>query len=185
MDLFNFHNSLKEIACHVKELENKVNGESIDQLIRTMLESDRIFVYGAGRSGLMGKAFAQRLMHIGRQVFVIGETLVTAMKKGDAFILISGSGQTPSTVCLAKKAKELGVKIVTITAHPESQLGTISDIIVHIPSKTKLLEKPSYAPFTALFDISVLAVLDSVISEVMSRLGLQEEDIFRRHANVE
>jgi len=37
---------------------------------------------GVGRSGLIGRAFAMRLMHLGFEVYVLGETITPAVEKG-------------------------------------------------------------------------------------------------------
>ncbi len=185
MVLNRFYKSLEEIINHLKRVYSEVDGEAISELVKLISKHKRVFVYGAGRSGFVGRCFAQRLMHIGVESYFIGDTTVPSMKPGDVFIVVSGSGETTTPVSLAKKAKQVGGKIVAVTAHPESTLGKIADLVVKIPGKTKLVEKESYAPFTSLFDIAVLSVFDSIASELMEVLGVTEKDILERHANVE
>lgn len=180
-----FVKSLDEIVSHLSSLSSKLDLNKIEEAINSILVSKRVFVYGAGRSGLVAKAFAQRLMHIGIESYVVGETITPSMSNEDLFIIVSGSGETPTSLCLGRKAKEIGVKLLTVTAHPESELARISNITIVVPGKTKLVEKESYAPFTSLFDIAVLAVLDSITSELMYKLGVSEELISKKHANVE
>src|SRR5687767_11860125 len=54
----------------------------------------RIFLYGRGRSGFVARAFAVRLMHLGFQTYVVGETITAPVAKQDVVILVSGSGTT-------------------------------------------------------------------------------------------
>ena len=185
MTLNRFYKSLEEIINHLKKVYSEVSEEAISELVRLISEHKRVFVYGAGRSGFVGRCFAQRLMHLGIESYFIGDTTVPSMKPGDIFVVISGSGETVTPVSLARKAKKVGGRIVAVTAHPESTLGKIADLVVKVPGKTKLVEKESYAPFTSLFDVAVLSVLDSVASELMGVLGVTEKDILERHANVE
>ena len=92
---------------------------------------------GAGRSGLVAKAFAMRLMHLGFSVYVVGETTTPAVLPQDVVFAISGSGETRTIADLGKLAKDIGSTLITITSKKDSTLGRISDIAVIIPRKTK------------------------------------------------
>ncbi|MHA1293145.1 MAG: hypothetical protein ACTSQJ_10795, partial [Promethearchaeota archaeon] len=65
----NFSKIMLEIAEQVKKNSESINIDQIMQLIHLIIqinsENNRIFVYGAGRSGFVGRCFAQRLMHLG------------------------------------------------------------------------------------------------------------------------
>jgi 6-phospho-3-hexuloisomerase len=78
--------------------------ENIEQII----EGNQVFVMGAGRSGLVAKAFAMRLMHLGLSVYVVGETTTPAVLPQDIVIAISGSGETRTITDLGKLAKDIG-----------------------------------------------------------------------------
>ena len=53
------------IAQELLTLSMKLEERDIRALIEEIQNADRIFLAGAGRSGLMIRAFAMRLMHIG------------------------------------------------------------------------------------------------------------------------
>ena len=180
-----FYRSLEEIAAHLERLLKEVNGEAVNRLVEEIIKRRRVFTYGAGRSGLVARCFAQRLMHIGVEAYFLGETITPSVEPGDLVLMVSGSGETPSPVCLGRKAKEIGAFLALITAHESSTLGKMADLVIKVPGKTKLVERESYAPFTSLFDIAVLSVLDSVSSELMGMLGVDEDAILKRHANIE
>ena len=180
-----YDEAFQEILSHLEKVFKTIKKEDIEKFIDLILKHNKIFVYGAGRSGFMGRAFAQRLMHIGLNSYFIGETITPACRRGDLLIVISGSGETASCIALAEKAKKLGATVVAVTAHPESPLGGIADFILRVPGKTKKVEEKSYAPFTSLFDISVLTILDSISAEIMNRMGVDENLILERHATVE
>lgn len=66
------------------ELERTVDGIDLCKLgdIGTaILRAHRVFVFGTGRSGLVLKMVAMRLMHLGLPVQVVGETTTTAIRK--------------------------------------------------------------------------------------------------------
>ncbi|RLG77019.1 MAG: 6-phospho-3-hexuloisomerase [Thermoprotei archaeon] len=157
----------------------------------------KVLIIGAGRSGLVGKAFAMRLMHMGFNVYVLGDTIVPALNSGDMVIAISGSGRTKLVVTASEVAKSVGAKVVSFTTYPNSPLGKISDLIIQVPGRTKISTEDDYnvrqlvgiyeplAPLGTLFEITVMVLLDSIVSELMSRLGKTEEDLKKRHANIE
>ena len=58
------------------ELEGALNAISPGEakaFADAILKAERIFVAGAGRSGLAAKAFAMRLMHLGLPTYVVGD----------------------------------------------------------------------------------------------------------------
>lgn len=179
-----FDKSLDEIIGHLDNVKRDLD-EKTDALVKALLSARRVFVYGAGRSGLVGRMFTQRLMHLNLNAYFVGETLTPSLESQDVLVAISGSGQTTSTLALTKAAKERGAKTVVLTAHTGSPLAKDANLIVQIKGKTKLTEYESYAPFTTLFDITCLAYLDSLASEIMGRLSLTDKDIEGKHATVE
>ena len=174
-----------EIVTHLNEAKQDFDDEKTSLLLKTLLSARRVFVYGAGRSGHVGRMFAQRLMHLGFDSCFLGETLTPALGSEDALIAISGSGRTTSTLALTQAAHKRGAKTVVLTAHPQSPIAKEADLVIRIKGKTKLSEYESYAPFTTLFDITCLVYLDSLSSEIMDRLSLTDEDIRDKHATVE
>jgi 6-phospho-3-hexuloisomerase len=178
--------TLDEICANVTHYrETDVNPQQINAFVRMIIRARRIFVYGAGRSGLIGKCFAQRLMHLGLETYALGETITPAMNKKDVLVSISGSGGTTSTLAIARGANALGAKVIAVTAHPKSRLAGMANLVLFVRGKTKVGEYASLAPFTSLFDITTLAVLDSLCAEIMDKLGATEQTIQRAHATVE
>jgi len=169
----------------------------IETLIDALKNNRKVFVIGAGRSGLVGRAFAMRLLHLGFNVYVVGETILPRATSGDVLVAISGSGRTKLVVAAAEAAKSVGVKVIAITTYPDSPLGKLADIVVRIPGRTKLSSEEDYisrqilglheplAPLGTLFEDTLLLFLDGVVSELMDRLGVSEEELRNRHANIE
>ncbi len=174
------------------EKENLVN-----TLLEARKEGKRVFIMGAGRSGLVAKAFAMRLLHLGFSVYVIGETILPPMNKGDILIAVSGSGRTKTVVAVAEAAKSLGAKVIALTTYPDSPLGKLADVIMRIPGRTKLAAEEDYivrqvigvheplAPLGTLFEATTLIFLDGLVVELMSKLGVSESELRERHANIE
>jgi 6-phospho-3-hexuloisomerase len=168
-------------------------------MVAEMLASTnrRILVLGAGRSGLIGRAFAMRLMHLGFHVYVMGETITPSIGKGDLIIALSGSGTTKLVVTAAEIGKTVGAKIIAITSYPDSDLTKLADQVVIIKGRTKVADEKDYflrqlmgehepmAPLGTVFEISLMTFLDGVVVELMGRLGLTESELRKRHATIE
>ncbi|MFX0187906.1 MAG: 6-phospho-3-hexuloisomerase [Candidatus Hodarchaeota archaeon] len=186
-----FDETMNEIASQIRKNSNVINKNDIVYLIDLILQvrnkKNKIFVYGAGRSGFIGRCFAQRLMHLGIKSCFVSDAVTYQYTKNDLLVLISGSGETTSSTAIAQKAREIGGKIALLTANINSSIGKLSDCVIKIEGKSKDLavSKITFAPYTSLFDISVLSVLDSIGGALMNVLGVTEEDIDKRHATIE
>ena len=54
---------------HIKEALERISDEDRDRLADLIISSNRIFIFGAGRSGLVGQMFAVRLVQLGLHVY--------------------------------------------------------------------------------------------------------------------
>ncbi|OUJ18650.1 D-arabinose 5-phosphate isomerase GutQ [Methanonatronarchaeum thermophilum] len=180
-------NSMKVIGKHLQEVGNEINEESIDKAVQEITNANKIFVVGAGRSGLAAKMFAMRLMHLGLNVYVVGETINPALEKNDLVIAITGSGETSSTVEVSKTTKKLGARLVSITSSPNSTISKLSDDSITIRdefSNTEITQK-EIAPLGTLFELTAAVLMDSIISELMNVMNKNEEDLSNKHATLE
>lgn len=168
--------------------------DQIEQMIQLILDArdNKILVIGSGRSGFVGRAFALRLMQSGFKVYVSGETITPALNRGDLVIAISGSGTTKIVVTQAEIAREIGAKIISITSYPDNRLGEYTDLAVVIRGRTKIdidytrrqiTGEYDMAPLGTMFELSALVLLDSVIADLMKRIGQSERDLKNRHAD--
>lgn len=181
---------IQTVANEISNVLANVQEEEALHLSNELNTAKRIFVFGEGRSGLMGKAFAMRLMHGGYNVYVLGETITPSITDNDLFIAISGSGSTGAVTQLAGKAKECGARIFAVTTNRSSKLGEISDGILVIPAATKkrLPEEPqTVQPLGNQFDQTVHLLLDAIIIASLqeNEKGISHEDMVKRHTNLE
>ena len=185
--------NIQEIGKYIiQELEKTVSSvvdEQVQDLIRSILQASKIFVAGAGRSGFMVRAFAMRLMHIGFEVFVVGETITPNLTPEDILIVASGSGATESLVVMAQKAKALGSWIGLVTIDGQSPIAKLADIMLTIPAPSPKVQREtgftSIQPMGSLFEQSLLLILDAVILMLMERQNKTSDTMFTRHANLE
>jgi 6-phospho-3-hexuloisomerase len=189
--------TINEISKRVLEISSKLKEEQIEKLVSLLMQKKRVFVIGAGRSRLIGRAFAMRLMHLDMDVYVVGETTTPAIKEGDILLAISGSGETKLIVTAAKIARETGATIVALTSYTDSPLAKLADLVVEIPGRTKIEKEKSYisrqikgvheplTPLGTLFEVATFLFLEGIISELMVRTGKTEEEMRARHATIE
>lgn len=182
-----FHHAVA-IAKELTESVQKLEAVQIEALIERILHADAVFVAGGGRSGLVMRTFAMRLMQMGYNVHVVGDTVTPAIRPGDLLVIGSGSGETPSLVAMAQKAKQIGSNVAVLTIRSESRIGKLSDAIVQLPGSTKDQHEHALVtvqPMASLFEQTMLIVLDSIILRLMEVSELQSDQMFSLHANLE
>lgn len=190
--------SINAIINNIETAETFLDEESIENFMKVINDSDHVFVIGAGRSGLVGKAFAMRLMHLGVRTYVVGETISPAIKDGDCIIAISGSGETNTIVSAAKTSKNRGAKVLALTSYTESTLGQLADVTLYVQGRTKVeaddknyLKRQIHGNYTSLtplgtaFELTSLVFLDGLICSLMNKMGKTEDDLKRRHTVLE
>jgi len=196
-----FKQAYLEIATFIFRALDTIKLEEIEKFVKTIEEiyraNKKILVVGVGRSGLVGRAFAMRLRHLGARSYVVGETITPSVEEGDLLVAISGSGSTQIVVAAAEAAKRMKAKVAAITTYYDSPLGRVADLVVFVPGRTKLASMDDYfarqilgiheplSPLGTLFEDTSMVVLDAVVAELMKRLGKNESELARRHANIE
>ncbi|HUW56950.1 MAG TPA: 6-phospho-3-hexuloisomerase [Planctomycetota bacterium] len=182
-------------ACYriLEELSQTIDSaemEKTPELLEAITTSPRVFVAGAGRSGLMVRSFAQRLMQLGIDTYVVGETTTPEIRKGDLIIIGSGSGTTGGPVSYARIAKHAGARVAAVTAAGESPLRELTDILIRLPAPTPKVHEakappPSVQPLGSLFEQTMLVYLDALIIMLMEKMDVAEDTLLQRHTRLE
>jgi 6-phospho-3-hexuloisomerase len=182
--------AVEQVLAEVTACARQVSAESLIQTVALMESSARIFVAGAGRSGLCMRALGMRLMHLGKTVYVVGETTTPRIAAENLLILGSGSGKTGTLLAMAKQARRQGAKILLFTTDATSPLAELADHRVIIPAPSLKTSQEirgliSMQPLGTLFEQSMLILCDSLILGLMQRLGVDAAQMSDRHANLE
>jgi len=191
------------MAEKMEETARALDAEQAARFLDEMLVARRVYVAGAGRSGLVSRTFAMRLMHIGFESYVIGETITPAFSAGDTLVAFSGSGETNSIFDICETAKELGGRLCLITSSPDSRIYRIADCIVMLAGQesqgsemTSQYEvrqitgqyrsvSASFAPFGTLFETAALIFADAVISALIETRHCSLDEVRGRLSNVQ
>ena len=154
------------------------------KLLKLVDEAGRIFIGGAGRSLLVSRFFAMRLVHAGYNVSMIGEVVTPAIKAGDLLILFSGSGVTETLLPFVKKANSVGAKLAVVSMKAKSPMAEVADLNIQIGNDNSFpLTKGM--PMGSQFELSALVFLEALIADNIFAKGLTEEGMRAIHANLE
>ena len=176
------------VPQEIAQVMSQVSSDEVQRLVAAIQEAEAVYVCGVGRSLLMMKAFAMRLVHLGLNAYVVGETITPAIQGGHLLVAGSGSGQTRVTLAMVEAAKTRQARVAAITAQPDSPVAKGSDLIVQIPAPVPgRVKEPRFSrqPPGSLFEQCLLVLCDSIVVILMERLGVTEEMMLSRHTKLE
>ncbi|QKS18058.1 SIS domain-containing protein, partial [Curtobacterium sp. Csp2] len=150
-------------------------------------DADRVFVHGAGRSGLALRMTAMRLMHLGLRVHVVGAVTTPAIGRGDVLLVASGSGTTGGIVQAARTAADVGARVLAVSTTDDSPLAAVADATLVLPAATKTDRSGTASAQYAgsLFEQGVALLGDALFHALWQRSGRSADELWPRHANLE
>jgi 6-phospho 3-hexuloisomerase len=179
---------------------SKADNTRLEALVELLLGARRLFVMGAGRSGLVGRFFAMRMMHLGKEVYVAGETNTPRIGRDDLLLIVSASADSLFCEEAVRKSQAEGARVALITQiRPESTrvLPAMVDCCIELERRANLQERWNYSrqrqasetvkpyPMGSLFECSVLMMLESLVSMIIVRQQVPEEAMIERHTILE
>lgn len=179
---------MSQIEIILEELGNVPNpfdDQQVFNIISLIHQSKHIYLSGAGRSGLMIRAFANRLVQLGKSVSVVGEISAPRTQPNDLIIFSSASGQSSNLVSQAKSAQSFGLKSLLFTTAPSAPLSQYVDTVVQVQAQSKYSETVSSQPMGALYEQYSLLLFDSIVLEYMKAFDINEETMRNNHAVIE
>lgn len=171
-----------------RRLLEKLDEEAAEDFIHRLLEARVVFFSAQGRSGFILRCFCMRLMHLGHRVYFCGETVTPAIEKGDLLVVLSGSGETPSTLEAVRIARDRNAGTYGILGSPESRIGSAVDRSIYLPGTTKLLrsgESDSLQMAGSLFEQFALLFLEAVVLTLYRERLKEVGSLSARHAVIE
>lgn len=177
--MMTFDHALGLVTDELRAALAAVNEGQLTQLIDVLASTDVWFCGGQGRSGLVARMTAMRLMHLGRTAHVIGETTTPAITAGNGTLIVSASGRTPTSVAHAGAAHDQHAVVAVVTSSADSPLAAIADVAITVPATSSRQFGGS------IFEQTSLIVLDAVML-VLEDNGRDTRARMRaRHANLE
>jgi len=173
----------------IKLLVSQIGKATSDKLIEMILQADKIFVTGQGRSGLVAQCLATRLTQMGLDVHIQGEATCRKIEADDLLIAISCRGTTTTTVEFARISSRTGARIAAVTASDKSALAELADHTVLIPSDDENIIAQCRYIFgpnnNTLFEETALLYADALVYILLEREGISKSIIDREHTNLE
>lgn len=172
----------------------EVDSRELDAFEKALLGARRIFVTGLGRTGLMARGFAMRLMHLGRRVYHVGDVITPAIRRGDVLVICSRTGRSPVLLHYIAIARRVGARVAVVTGVRASSVGKRADTVLFLPTErpaAKAIARSAKGrralalPLGSLYEQALLLVLDAVVSRLMDTLGLTADDLRRIHTTFE
>lgn len=179
------------VTAELRETLAVLDDAQVERLAQKVVEARRVFFAGAGRSLLMVKCCAMRLMQLGLTAYVVGETTTPSITAEDLLLVVSGSGETASIACMAKKAKAIGARLALVTIVPESTVGRLADMLVRIDASSTKVDREqtrgSVQLGGSLFELSALLLLETLVMLVIEKKGIAAPNtlLMQNHANLE
>ena len=178
--------AVSKVLGEVGEAIGRADLEATGRLVEAVASARRVYVTGEGRSGLVARTFAMRLVHLGLTAYVCGETITPAIEPGDLCIACSASGETPITCHRAERSHNVGATVAAITAVPSTPLDSHAHIEVVLPAPTKRgAGRPSCQFGSTLFEQALLVYLDAVVLLLQERAGASPQSMAAKHTNLE
>jgi 6-phospho-3-hexuloisomerase len=164
----------------------------LDQLgtfAQALAGAGRIVCYGVGREGLMIKALAMRLHHLGLDAHVVGDMTAPPIGPGDTLLVSAGPGYFSTVAALCGVATTAGARVICVTAEPEGAVPRAADMVLHIPAQTMAADQGAAAtsilPMGSLYEALIFLVFELLVLDLRDRLGVAPDAMRARHTNLE
>ncbi|CAH8383594.1 unnamed protein product [Eruca vesicaria subsp. sativa] len=167
----------------------------VTELTLVSRRNARVFLHGVGREGLMLKAFAMRLFHLGLSSHLVSDVTTPPISSPDLLIASAGPGGFCTVDAICSVAKSAGAKVVLITAEPErgSCVKYATDVC-YVPAQTMASdgggvmergEERPLLPMGSVYEGALFVLFEMVVYKLGEVLGESPESIRRRHTNLE
>lgn len=178
---------LSAVAGELAAALARMDEANLEPLAERIVAARRIMLYGCGREGLMMRALAMRLMHLGRAVCMQGDMAAFPLGPGDLFLCAAGPGRLSTATALVLTAQAAGAATLVITAEPAGETARAADGILLIPAQTMARDRASDAllPMGSLFEGAMFLVFEVLVLMLRDRLGETAEAMRARHTNME
>jgi 6-phospho-3-hexuloisomerase len=161
---------------------------ALESLAARLAGAARVVLYGCGREGLMMRALAMRLHHLGLSVGYQGEMTCPPVGPGDLFLCSAGPGELATVTALMRVARDAGAGVALLTAEPGATAAAHADLVVTIPAQTMARDRgaaTSTLPMGSLYEGALFLLFEALVLDLRARLGVSPDEMRARHTNLE
>lgn len=177
----------RQVCDEIAGVFDAVAPESVTAVMEAIANARRIACYGVGREGLMIRALAMRLYHLGLETAVVGDMTAPPVGRGDLLLVSAGPGHFATVAALMTVARDAGAQVVLLTAQPDAALGGQADIVLQLPARTMAGDGQDEAilPMGSAYEGALFIVGELLVRRLRERLGSGEDGMRARHTNLE
>lgn len=176
-------------ADEMKTAAAGVDPAALVGMVDELAAAKRVVCYGVGREGLMMRALAMRLYHMGLDAHVVGDMSCPPVGAGDLLVVSAGPGDFSTVRGLMGVARRDGARLACVTAQPGAALPAASDRVLVIPAQTMADDTgpavASVLPMGSLFEGAQYLVFEMLVLMLRDRLGVAPDAMRARHTNLE
>lgn len=175
-------------AEELRQATAGVDPASLSGLVEEIAAARRIVAYGVGREGLMMRALAMRLYHLGLDAHVVGDMSAPPVGPGDLLIVSAGPGGFSTVNGLIGVARAAGARTACVTAQPDGPAPKTCDRVLVIPAQTMANDQGatgSVLPMGSLFEGAQYLTFELLVLALRDRLKVDPAAMRARHTNLE
>ena len=156
---------LSNTMLTVQNTASQLDAQSVEQAVRMLQKAEVIYIYGIGASFIIAEDAAQKWLRLGKNVYAISDRhlLASAMatkSENAVFWGISNSGETKEVVQLIKRAKEQGIKTISLTRPGTNKISQLADVSLFTSRapEAKLRSAATSSRFAQLFVLDIVFI---------------------------
>lgn len=178
---------MREAAAELAAAVGRMEDATLQPTVETIAAAERVMLYGCGREGLMMRALAMRLHHLGLDVCMQGDMNAFPLGQRDLFLCAAGPGELPTASALCRVASAAGARVLVVTAEPEGATAALADELLVIPAQTMARDigSSSVLPMGSLFEGAMFLVFEVLVLRLRDALGQTAQSMRARHTNME
>ena len=173
-----------------RQVFEKIDRAGMREFVDEVKNHNRIFLIGVGREGMATRAFAMRLMHMGKEIHWIWDDTDPSVGEGDLLIATLGDGGIGHINYICERAKEAGAMIYVVTGSPSGNTAkNVADKVFFVPAAVYRgtdAVVSSFQPMGNLFEQCLLIMFDMIVMTIVDETpDLSFEKMSHMHRNVE
>ncbi len=181
--------SINRAAEEIRGASAGVNAALVQEFVAELAAARRIVAHGVGREGLMMRALAMRLYHLGLDAHVVGDMSTPPVGPGDLLVVSAGPGDFSTIRGLVDIARKAGARTACVTAQPQGAVPAACDRVLLIPAQTmaddQTPDPASVLPMGSLYEGAQYLVFEIVVLMLRDHLRIDPADMRARHTNLE
>lgn len=165
-----------------------VDPAQMQALADAIITAHRVALYGVGREGLMIRALAMRLYHLGLNAHMVGDMSTPPVGPGDLLLVSAGPGDLSTVNALIGVAKGAGAGTACVTAQPDGPAPRACNTVLVIPAQTMANDQgadSALLPMGSVFEGAQFLTFELLILNLRDRIGNSAETMRARHTNLE